>query len=347
MASALLAVAGLGLAAAPAQAAAVMYPGACNGGIGGTLATNFPVSCTNPTFGVWDALGSQVHHGEVVVHNHASYAVRVIAFGDSSLQGSAPGDLNTYVEVPAGGVVIPPGDLVQIPIKAAFVGPFTSAIRPAGHGIPIPTVRIRFRFRVATPAGQDLVAGGADYQVYPNRYPPGSHVATYGVAPQASRSFLPAGQASVVTARNTASVPEHITLCDGSRKLAAGIHPPGSSLVHPVTFPTAGARTLTAYASNVYACSGTSSTVTVTWTAQLRVPVPPNASPVALTAVNPSPAAHASDTLVAVNTNPNAGEWMTICQASRALGSGWRPPGGAVEHAVIGAGAETFVAQDR
>jgi len=331
---------GLGVVAAtPAHAASArpadagLYQASCyDAEINGQTDPAYPIACTAPAFpSPWsDTAGKHTQSAVITLRNTSGVTVGLTPHNYSGNVGK-PGGIVNDVSVPVRS--LPPGASEQVVWTLTLYGPFQ--VYPTGtDGAPFPSTSQGAGIDISGPWGPNADVGwGADYPVAGAPAP-----VSYSLTASASTTSLPTGSGSTITVANTGNADEHLTLCSAGRPIAAGIHGPGSSLVHTVVESTAGTRTFTAYAGASFACSGTSKTVSIDWTGNAPTPTPVHTSGLSPVGVAGSIAEPAGfpDPLFVANTEAKGGpaEWLTMCINGRPVASGKRGPGGVVAHAV-------------
>jgi len=331
---------GLGaIAATPAHAAsarpadASMYQASCNDAeINGQSRNTFPIACTAPAFAnPWsDTAGKHTQSAVVTIRNTSNVTVGLTS-RDYSGDVGKPGGIVNDVSIPVSE--LPPGESEQVVWTLTLYGPFKTY--PVGtNGTPFPSAYLSAGLDISGPWGPYAGVGwGAYYPVTDTPAP-----ASYSLTASASPASPQTGSGSTITVANRGSTSEHLTLCAAGKAIAAGIHAPGTSLVHTVVESTAGSRTFTAYAGASFACSGDSKSVTIDWTGTTPTPTPVHTnglSPVGVVGSIAEPAGFPEPIFVA-NTEAKGGpaEWLTMCVNGRPVASGLRAPGGVVAHAV-------------
>lgn len=337
-ASAALALGGLGAAAPAAHASttqvarpssyAPVANGSCmDGEINGGTKAAYPISCSPPSFpALWNASAkSQTQTADITLFNTSSSTLHLVpidftaanpGYGDITVSESIP---DSYL--PAGhSETITWTETLRAPIQTQMDG--SQLVLPGLGG----TIRI-------TNFGTDpnaAVVWGGDY--------PAIGAPSYSVALTASSTSPTTGSSTTITAKNTGSTTEDITLCAAGRAIAAGRHTPGTSLEHAVSFDSAGSRTFTAYAGATYGCSGTAESLVIDWSGSApSSPVQSSSGPSQLgVSGQPSEPAGQPDPLYVADTQApgSAPLWLTLCENGHALASGRHNPGTWLTHDV-------------
>jgi hypothetical protein len=338
----LLALAGAGLAAVPAYAAArpasrvaALPGGSCSGFLNGqSQPINVPIRCTVSYFS--PALNPNItstETGSITLTNTTKAPEHVLAMSPFAMNPGKPGGARVTTNIPAAGVELPAGHSATLLVRTTLWAPWWNQTGHAESNIPsspLVTNPLPPQFSVTSPAwaGVDRVDPYYLFPVVGTPPPP-----PYGVAVSVNPPRPVTGRPAVITARDSGSRPEVIEVCTaGGHPLAAGVHQPGTALVHAVVSGQPGTVRYLVHAGPRFGCGGAGAnrSLPITWTGD---PYTGASAPVLAVVSNPHPLTTVADPIWGINTSASAG-WVTLCDGSFALAAGWREPGGAVVHAV-------------
>jgi hypothetical protein len=209
-------------------------------------------------------------------------------------------------------------------------------------------------FVVATePNGEKIDASSsANYQAVDSWLPGQPHIWSFVAGAAATSQHV--GVPDRITVTNNSPKPEWFELCQGVHPVAAGMHAPGTSLVHAVVEAYPGPVTWTAYvgagpagcASTVIAGPAASrylenQAIHIDWTGQPAPIVPTDPAPaIVANATNPGPSTSTVDPIYVSNTSGHP-EWLDVCAGGRAVSAGFHQPGTSLVYGARSARAGT------
>ena len=349
-----------GLAAAPAHAATPQDSAPIGSSFCANTLSNasgqYPktpgslIQCTSPTFlRPWYTRGNESQTADVTITNETPYTLSVPGGGAVS---HAPGAIWGVEHFPH-LTLAPhgrPGSAATFQYTVGVNGPVTNRTSVING-----TNAINLGYGMVATASNGEKITVADTAYYPaiDSWPPGQpHI--WGFTAGAAATSQHVGVPDTITVRNNGSNTEWFELCQGVHPVAAGMHKPGTSLVHSVVEAYPQATTFTAWVgAKPSGCSpaagysaGTSAylesqAIHIDWTGQPAPIVPTDPAPALVAnAVNPGPSISSVDPIYVTDTSGHA-EWLEVCAGGRAVSAGFHAPGTSLVYGARSARAGT------
>ncbi len=331
-----------GLAAAPAHAATRPAPAAigptCGNSLGPVMVQYTLIACTLPTFAhPWYVRGNESQTADATITNETPYTLSVSGGGGVI---HAPG--NTWYVDNFGHLTLAPhgqpGSASTFQVTEGISGPVTNQTQVV-NGVDT----IGLSYGVAATGDPHGKIGTISNGFYPaiDAWPTGQpHIWSFTAGAAATSEHV--GVPDKITVTNNSPKPEWFELCQGVHPVAAGMHAPGTSLVHSVVEDSPGTTTWTAWVgTGAHGCTFESNVLPVNayletqaihidWTGQPVQPaptVPTDPAPALIAnATNPGPSTSTVDPIYVTDTSGHP-EWLDVCAGGRAVSAGFHQPG--------------------